>query len=120
MSNVEALEHQKKQFNDLILRRGMAQRLYANRDFKKLIMDFFCTEECARYVHTSADPSIGKDSRADALALAQAAGHLRRFLSVVVQMGNAAEHQMEALGEALDEARAEELGENSSDLDGDL
>lgn len=111
MSEVIALENQLEASKELIERRRLALRLSENADFRKLILDEFCVKECARYVHTSGDPAIAPNERADALAMAQAAGHLRRFLSVTVQMGAHAERELSNLEEALTEARAEEGGE---------
>lgn len=111
MSEVERLEKQLADTKLLIHRRELAQRLYANPDFKKLILDEFCVQECARYAQASADPSLGPVERADALAIAQSAGHLRRFLSVVIQMANASESTLVDLEEAIEEARREEGAE---------
>ena len=111
MSDVIALENQLAGAKELTERRERALRLSNNADFKKLILDEFCVQECARYAQASADPALKENERADALAMAQAAGHLRRFLSVTVQMGNQAESQMVDLEEALAEARAEEDAE---------
>lgn len=108
MSQVEQLEQQLIEAKKLVERRQMAIRLSQNPDFKKLILDEFCLQEAARYVHASADPSLGPDERADALALAQASGHLKRFLSVTVQMGAHAERDIPNIDEAIDEARSEE------------
>ena len=65
-------------------------------------------QECARYAQVSGDPNVDATGRADALAIAQAAGHLKRYLSVVVQMGNHAENEIVNIEQAIDEARAEE------------
>lgn len=111
MSEVIALENQLEGIKELTERRERALRLSNNADFKKLILDEFCIQECARYAQASADPALKENERADALALAQAAGHLRRFLSVTVQMGNQAESQLQELEEALSQARAEEDAE---------
>ena len=108
MSQVTQLEQQKSDFKAAIEKRGMASRLMKNRDFRKLILEEFCTAECARYAQASADPNLSKDEQADALALAQAAGHIRRYLNVVDQMGNHAENMMGRLDDAIDEARLEE------------
>lgn len=64
-------------------------------------MDNFCLKECARYVQASGDPALNAESRQDALNIAQAAGHLKRYLSVVIQMGNHAERQMPDLDNAI-------------------
>lgn len=108
MSEVIALENQLENYKELVERRRIALRLFDHPDFKKLILDQFCVQECARYAQLSADPSMGPNERADSLALAQAAGHLKRFLSVTVQMGAHAENTMKDLEDEIAEARAEE------------
>lgn len=108
MSDVIRLEKQLEAGKKEIEKRAIALRLYENADFKKLIVDGFMTEECARYAQLSADPVLQPNERADALGLAQAAGHLKRFLSVVVTMGNAAEGRQIELENAIEEARQEE------------
>ena len=107
MSEVSNLERQLADVKDDIANREIALNLYRNPDFKKLILDGFCTTECARYAQLSADPALAPNERADALALAQAAGHLRRYLSVIVQKGNMGENQQDAIEAAIQEARAE-------------
>ena len=107
MSDVLALEKQLNNAKELVAKRELALKLSENPEFRKLILDEFCVQVCARYAQMSADPGLGPVERADALALAQAAGHLRRFLSVVVQMGNHAERQMADLEQAIIEARQE-------------
>lgn len=87
--------------------RQAVQRLTQNVDFRKVISEQFMEKECARYVHASADPALSERNQKDALYIAQAAGHLKRYLSVLIQMGNAAENELESIDVALDEARAE-------------
>lgn len=108
MSDLEPLLKQRADAEDLIARRAMAIRLASNPDFKKLILQEFCVEECARYAQTSGDPALNAAQRADALAISQAAGHLRRWLQIIGQMGQSAENQMESLDAAITDARAEE------------
>ena len=105
---VAHLEGQLADQKTLVEMRDAVQRLVKNRDFKKVILDSFCLTEAARYVQESADPLLPAANRADALAMAQASGHLKRFLTVVIAMGNAAANQQSALEREIDEARAEE------------
>lgn len=107
MSEVMALEQQLNKSKDLVALRDLALNLSKNPDFKKLILEEFCVKECARYAQTSADPSLGAVERADALALAQAAGHLKRWLSVTVRMGDVAESDQSNLEEQIEIARQE-------------
>ena len=108
MSEVNALEKQLDDAKEFIARRDLAVKLYKNPEFKKLIIDEFCGSECARYAQTSADPALSDRERADALAIAQAAGHLRRYLSVIVTMGNQAENMLDRLEAEIEVARQEE------------
>lgn len=117
VSTVQALEEQQSEMKLVAERGQMAMRLYSNPDFRKLIMEGFCVTDCARYARESGNPALPAENRADSLAMAQAAGHLKRFLSVTVQMGHQAERNLAELGEALDEVRAEEAS-GSADLSG--
>lgn len=108
MTTVTALEQQLDGAKKLVEFRRMALKLAQNREFKKLILEEFCVNEAARYVQNSANPALGPDERADCLAIAQAAGHLKRWLSVQVQMGAKAEAEMPELEDAIAEARLEE------------
>ena len=108
MSQVNQLELQLENAKELIRRRQMALRLANIPEFKELILDDFMVKECARYAQASADPALKAEERADSLNMAQAAGHLKRYLSVVVQMGAHSERELSSLEEAISEARVEE------------
>ena len=108
MSEVAKLEHQLDEAKAQVARMELAERLAGNSDFRKLILEYFCVEECARYAQASSDPALGPGERHDALALAQAAGHLKRFLQVQCQMGEIAARNIIDINEAIEEARAEE------------
>ena len=105
MSEVADLEKQLADAKALIERRDIAIKLYSNPDFKKIVLDGFCLHDCARYVQESQDPALTPAQQVDALNIAQAAGHFRRYMSVVVQLGNHAENQMYSIEEALQELR---------------
>ncbi len=108
MNAVAGLEKQLQDTKDLMQSRDLALKLYGNREFKKLIIDGFCGSESARLVHQSADPALDPLQRSDALNMAQAGGHLRRYLSMMIKMGDNAESSLKDLEEALGEARAED------------
>lgn len=88
---IENLRNYQKDQKTLVDARDAANRLYLNPDFKKLIVDGFMTQECARYVQESCDPMLTTAQRADALAMAQASGNLKRFMSLCYVFGNTAE-----------------------------
>lgn len=109
MSEVTGLEKQLSDAKVFVENREVAQRLYRNADFKKLILDGFCLKDCARYAQESQDPALTAAQQADALNIAQAAGHLRRYLAIQIQLGNHAEGQIQSIEEALVEVRSEGL-----------
>jgi multidrug resistance efflux pump len=104
---VQQLETQRESMKQAVEMRQAVQRLTHNVDFRKVITEQFMEKECARYVQASGDPALSERNQKDALAIAQAAGHLKRYLSVLIQMGNAAENELESIDNALDDARAE-------------
>jgi hypothetical protein len=116
-SVVNGLENQLENAKTLLERRNMALKLSSNREFRKLVLEGFCEKECARLVCESADPALGLQERADALAMAQAGGHLRRYLSACFQMGAVAERDIPEIEDALAQARAEADGTGDEDDD---
>lgn len=107
MNAVAGLEKQLTDSKSLMEVRDLAIKLSSNREFRKLILDGFCGTEAARLVHQSADPALDELQRSDALNMAQAGGHLRRYLSMAIKMGDNAEASIKDLEEALADARAE-------------
>lgn len=105
---VKGLEQQLADTKVVMDRRDLALKLSSNRDFRKLILEDFCTTEAARLVSQSADPALNPLQRADALNMAQAAGHLKRYLSMMIMMGDNAENSVGSLEDALAQARADE------------
>lgn len=114
MNNIEALEEQLKNEKLRVERRDAIIRLSKNVDFRKIIIEDFCRNECARYVHESADPSLTAEQRQDALNIAQAAGHLKRFLNISITMGDVSDRTIVDLNHAIEEARA---GEDLEEID---
>jgi hypothetical protein len=117
MSDIQDLEQGIKDAETLIGRRQMALKLSDNHEFRKLILEDFCGTEAARLVQLSADPILSDRERADALAMAQASGHLRRYLSMMIQMGYTAERELPQLQSALDETRSVELHGDDDDVE---
>lgn len=111
MNEVAQLEAQRDHARKAMERREAVERLMRNKDFKDIIVDGFCRDECARYVQESGDPLLEPAQREDALNMAQASGHLRRFLSLIYTMGNQAEGSLVSVEEELEAARAEEAND---------
>lgn len=107
MTTISDLEKQIEECRETIAVRDMALKLYENKEFKAVIIDDFSTKQCALYAQLSCDPSLTKEQQQDALGLAQAAGHLRRFLSAKVAMGNQAARTIADIEEEIEAVRLE-------------
>lgn len=105
MDELKELEFQRETAEFFIKRKEMIQRLQDNPDFKKVITEEFCEKECAGYAKASGDPSLSKEDRESALQMAQAAGHLQRFLSICIRMGMTAEGQLKEIDTMIEEVR---------------
>lgn len=99
------MQAHKDNLRDLVKTRDLALRLEKNREFKRLILEEFCEKECARFTRESCNPALSEEQRADSLAMAQAAGHLLRWLSMQVTMGNQAEKQIRDIDDEIAEIR---------------
>jgi hypothetical protein len=108
MSDILTLTHQIEQAQVVKAQKDRMERLLANADFRALILDGFCRDECARHAQLSVDAGLTPEDRADALGLAQAAGYLKRWIQASVTMGNHAENAIPDMEETLSELRAEE------------
>lgn len=106
-SEVEAAK-QKVEFAERVM------RLLNNSDFKAVIMDEFIVKEAANLVHQSADPILKPDQRADSLSMAQATGHLKRWLRVQLQIAEHARSVIAANEEFIEDLRAE-IASNSEE-----
>ena len=83
-NEIAGLEYQLQGNIEVIDRAEDVRKLCENRLFRKVILEQFCEKECARYVQESGDPLLSAEQRADALAMAQAAGHIRRWLDISI------------------------------------
>lgn len=117
MPTLRQLEDQLTDSKALIERRDNIVKLSENALFRKVIREDFMVEEAARYVRESGDPALTDRQRADALAIAQAAGHLKRYLNMQIALGNAAEGSMADLENNIDAMRAEEMDIEPNDID---
>ena len=110
MSEVTAAELRllKEDYAKATRRADIAERLAANPDFRELVLNCFMVEDAAHYVRQSADPAMTAEQRADCIALAQSAGHFKRWLSLQTQIATVARRNMDELDQAIIEAEAEE------------
>jgi hypothetical protein len=111
VSQLQQLEAGLEEAKKLTGLRDMILKLSANREFRKVVHEEFFERECARYARESADPALTDAQRADALAMAQAAGHFKRWLHIQVMIGNSAASQIGEIEQAIEEERAGEGSE---------
>lgn len=111
---LEQLQQLKVASKKLIDLGEAVDKLMRNREFKKVILEHYCVEECARYVQASCDPNLPEASRADCLALAQASGHLLRFLDVLKLKSAKAYNDLENIDKAVLELNQEDLFDEES------
>jgi hypothetical protein len=117
MSEIQSFERDIRDAKELIEVRKAALRLEQNQDFRRLFINGYFSTEAARMVQLSSDPALTEQQRADALDMAKATGHTKRYLSMCVQMGAAAERELPSMEIALDEARAAETEEAEGEED---
>lgn len=111
MSDIQALERDIKNNEALVEHRNLAIKLSENFEFRKLFHEEYFVSEAARLVQLASDPALTKEQQADALEMAKATGHTRRYLSMIVQMGYHAERELPDQRAALEELRAAESEE---------
>ena len=107
MSEIQELVAQKEDLKAQVELRDQILKLSANHEFRKVIHEEFFQKEAGRLVRIGGDPSLDKQQRQDAIDMALATGHLQRFLSANVQIGNRAEQTIFEIDAALEELRAE-------------
>lgn len=104
---IEELELHRKKLKDSVAYAEDVRKLMGNPLFRKIIMEDFCIQSAARYVQESCDPLLTTEQRADALALAQAGGHLKRWLDITLRMADTSERSILDVDEELEKLRAQ-------------
>jgi hypothetical protein len=107
---LEGLEEQREDAKRLIERRELMLRLVNNPDYRAAITEGFILKDCARFAHQASDPTLTREQREDAMEMAKAAGHLKRYVSMTIQMGWKALNDLPELEAEIEEARLEEDG----------
>lgn len=106
---VQDLEAHKSNLKEIVDTKVAVERLLKNPDFRKVVVEGYFIHESARMVHESCDPALTAEQRADALAMAQGAGHFKRYLHVTGMMADKAAQDIEQVDLVLETMRAEEL-----------
>jgi hypothetical protein len=94
----QALETAKKN----VALRDALLKLQGNKDFKKLVTETYLVNAAADFARQSGDPAMGERQRADALAMAQAPGHFKRFMHLVFAQGQQSEADIPELERSIE------------------
>lgn len=85
-ADIENLRSNIKEWEELITFEEAIRRLTDNPDFKKVIRQDYFVDETARLAMLAGDPNMNAAQKEDALAMALASGHLKRYLSAKLNM----------------------------------
>lgn len=92
-------------FRDAIL------RLVNTPDWRLVIEKVFMTDDAVRAARCIGDPALDAKQQNDMIGIAAAPGHLQRFVSVHVRLGNVAEDEIKQIDENIAELQLEADGE---------
>lgn len=104
---IAGLEFQLKSAKAQVAHAADIRKLIENKLFRSVILEGFVIHEAARYLQEAGDPLCSEVQRADALALAMAGGHLKRWIAVTLQMADSAEGSIAGLEEEIELTRAQ-------------
>lgn len=101
---LEQYEEAKAHYGTITSRADSARRLADNDDFKNLIMTGYLTEEPMRLAELVASGRLNEKVRDDCFRQLVSIGDFRNYMKNIIEQGNMASDELEALEEARDEA----------------
>lgn len=102
---LEQLESQEKSVLDQVEFGKSIDALMKNKDFIRVFSKGFLEKDCARYVKESIDTNLEDANRADALAMAQAAGYVAKYLNINLRLAAMCAADLVSLREAIQDQR---------------
>lgn len=99
---IESVQNQIAQMEAMIETRNRIQRLVQNSDFKELINKRYIVDEAASFAGAAGDSNLNREQREDAMEMARAPGHLKRWFTVQIAMANKAEDDLKQVKHARD------------------
>lgn len=103
---ISGLEHQLAEAKKFVAHSAKVEQFTSSKLFKEIIEEAYFTQAASRFVHQSADPMLDDKQRADALNMAQAAGHFKRWIIAQEKLGETAESSIQQLEEQIDYLRS--------------
>ena len=107
----EQIQDANERIADLKKLQDYRRRLFAlvkTPDFQELIIQGFCRDEVARFAHQSGNPAASQADRDIAVSMAQAGGHLLRYIEISRMQYQTVEREIQQTQEAIDEVLAEQ------------
>jgi hypothetical protein len=102
---IEEIELNIKEARKVVELGASLERLYSNRDFKKVILEGYFEQEAIRLVQLKADPAMQDEKSQQAIwKLMDAIGRLNQYFRMVIQQADMAKSAIES-----DEAEKESL-----------
>lgn len=121
MTEIEEIELSIEDAKKIVTKGEMAEKLYTNPEFEALILEGFMKEEVLRMTSLMSDPNIPETFRECVKRDLHGPATLRRYLQTLVQMGRAAQNEIEGHEETIDDIREEQgtylVHDNTSDGD---
>lgn len=107
LRNVQNLEEELKNHETDIKRRDDLYRLFSNKEFKKIVLEFYMKEFALTQVSNLNDKHIQEESIVTNL---KGVASLQTFFNTIIAKGNVAENNINDVKETLAEYRSEGLG----------
>lgn len=101
MTEVEQMRADQEELKKVVDIADATDRLLQNEDFKKVFLEYFMVEQCARNAQMSCDLNLKELERQACLELAQAAGHVQRFINMVLRRGDSAQQTIRDIDEEI-------------------
>lgn len=105
---IEALTNQLNAAKDAERKLAQLTRLCKNKDFKELILEEYCVQECARLVGMSIHPSQSPVEQEKFMTMAKATAGIKLFIHAQEQMLNSQIRSIENIEQELESARQED------------
>lgn len=106
---IQAIEENIRQAREIIELNTSLERLYGNRDFKKVFLDGYFKAEAVRLVHLKAEPQMQTPERQlSVIAQIDAIGGLLEYLRTVAYNASVASKAVETGAADIEELLAEE------------
>lgn len=108
-NEIRLIEQSIASAKQLVALQESLQRLYSNRDFKKVVLEGFFEKEAVRLVHLKSDPNMQTAERqSNILVQMDSIGTLNQYFQTIFQLGSMAEKSIASDEQTLAELMNEE------------